>query len=150
MRFSQQILIAAVATTAMVVSAGAAMAHSFNGRTLDTVISDSHGYTGSWPVTVTHSQHFNGTYCLTLTENGSNGGSASLVIGSQKFPDGSFQIFNHTLVATIEAQGYSQNAGLVFIGSARRGNVGPGVFDEVYGGGAFDEGALAFGTRGGC
>jgi hypothetical protein len=135
MRFSQRILIAAVATTAMVVSAGAAMAH---------------GYSGSWPVTVTHSQHSNGTYCLTLTENGSKGGSASLVIGSQKFPYGTFQVINHTLVATIQAQGYGQNAGLVFIGAASRGNIGLGVFDDVYGGEAFDEGALAFGMKGGC
>ena len=78
MHFSLRILAAAVAATAMVVSAGAAMAHG------------------------------------------------------------------------ISAQGYSQNAGLVFIGSARRGNIGPGVFDEVYGGEAFDEGALAFGMKGGC
>jgi hypothetical protein len=150
MRFSRQILIAAVAATAMVVSTGAAMAHTFNGGTMGTISSDSHGYSGSWPVMVTHSQHSNGTYCLTLTENGSKGGSASLVIGSQKFPFGTFQVFNHTLVATIQAQGYGQNAGLVFIGSARRGNIGTGVFDDVYGGEAFDEGALAFGTRGGC
>jgi hypothetical protein len=51
---------------------------------------------------------------------------------------------------TIQAQGYGQNAGLVFIGSASRGNIGPGVFDGVYGGEAFDEGALVFGMRDGC
>jgi hypothetical protein len=108
-------------------------------------------YSGNWPVTVTHSQRSNGTGCLTLTENGTNGGSASLVFGSQKFTFGTFQIFNHTLVATIQAQGGNgQNAGLVFIGSASRGNIGPGVFDEVYGGEAFEEGALAFGVKGGC
>jgi hypothetical protein len=150
MRFSQRILIAAVATTAMVVSPGAAMAHGFNGSTMNMLVPESHGYSGSWPVTVTHAQHSNFTGCLTLSENGSNGGSASLVIGSQKFTFGTFQIFNHTLVATIQAQGYGQNAGLVFIGSARRGSIGPGVFDDVYGGEAFDEGALAFGMKGGC
>jgi hypothetical protein len=133
-----------------IVSAGAAMAHGSNGGKMDSIISDSHGYSGSWPVTVTYSQHSNGTYCLMLTENGSNGCSASLVIGSQNFPLGTFQVFNHTLVATIQAQGYGQNAGLVFIGSATRGNLGPGVFDDVYGGEAFDEGALAFGMKGGC
>jgi hypothetical protein len=53
-------------------------------------------------------------------------------------------------VATIQAQGYGQNAGLVFIGSANRGSIGPGVFDDVYGGEAFDEGALTFGMKGGC
>lgn len=60
------------------------------------------------------------------------------------------KIFNHTLVATIQAPGYGQNAGLVFIGSARSSNIGPGIFDEVYGGKAFVEGALAIGMKGGC
>ncbi len=133
MSFLQRILVAIVAI--MVVSAGAATAH---------------GYSGNWPVTVTQSQHSNGTSCLTLTETGNNFGSASLVIGGQKFPYGTFQVFNHTLVATIEAQGGTgQNAGLVFIGSAGR-NIGPGVFDDVYGGEAFDEDALTFGIKGRC
>jgi hypothetical protein len=146
MRFSKRTLIAAVATTAMVVSAGAAMAHGINGSTMNLVVPESHSYSGSWPVTVTHSQHSNGTYCLTLTENG----SASLDIGSQRFPNGSFLVINRSLVATIQAQGYGQNAGLVFIGSASRGNIGPGVFEDVYGGSDFDSGALAFGIKGGC
>ena len=116
-----------------IVSAGAAMAHGINGSTMNMVVPDSHGYGGSWPVTVTHSQHSNGTYCLTLTASGSNAGSASLVIGSQKLSNGSFLVINHTLVATIPVQGYGQNAGLVFIGSADRGKIGPGVFEDVYG-----------------
>ncbi|MGA8533419.1 MAG: hypothetical protein WB615_04870 [Candidatus Tumulicola sp.] len=149
MHFSRRILIA-VATTAMVVSANSAMAYASNAGTMSMVVPESHGYSGSWPVTVTRSQHSNGTYCLTLAENGRNGGSASLVTGSQKYTYGTFQVFNHTLVATIEAQGYGQNAGLVFIGSANRGSIGTGVYDEVYGGEAFDEGALAFGMKGGC
>ncbi len=131
MHVSQHILIAAAATIAMVTfSAGPAMAR---------------GYSGSWPVTVTRSQHSNGTYCLTLGENG----SASVVLGSRKY-DGSFLVVNHTLVATITVQAYSQNAGLVFIGSASRGKIGPGVFEDVYGGSDFDSGALAFGMNGGC
>jgi hypothetical protein len=150
MHFSQAILIGAIAATAIVFSTGAAMAHGFNGSAMSMIVPDSHSYSGTWPVTVSHSQHGNGTSCLTLTETSRNGGSASLVSGSQKFPYGTFQIFNHTLVATIQAQGYGQNAGLVFIGSASGGNIGPGVFDEVYGGEAFVEGALGFGMKGGC
>jgi hypothetical protein len=130
MRLSQLIPIAAVAATAMVAPAGATMAH---------------GYSGSWPVTVTKSQHSNGTYCLMLGQNG----SASVIIGSRKY-DGSFLIINHTLVATITVQAYSQNAGLVFVGSASRGNIGKGVFEDVYGGSDFDSGALAFGMKDGC
>lgn len=147
MRFLRRILIAAVSATAIGVATGTAIAHGFNSN-MDALPLFSYG--GSWPVTVTRSQHSNGTDCLTLTQTSSNGGSATLVAGSQKFPFGTFQIFNHTLVATIQAQGYGQNAGLVFIGSANRGNIGAGVFDDVYGGEAFDEGALAFGTKGGC
>lgn len=112
------------------------------------------GYSGSWPVTVSKSHHSNGTYCLTLNDGGSYGwrhsGSASLVIGSTKFPYGTFQVINHTLVATIQAQGYGQNAGLVFIAPADRGRIGEGVFEDVYGGEDFDSGALAFGMKGGC
>lgn len=112
------------------------------------------GYGGNWPVTVTHSQHSDGTYCLTLTDNGSDGwrhsGAASLVIGTTKFPYGTFQVIDRTLFVTIEAQGYGQNAGLVFVGSAERGKIGPGVFEDVYGGEDFDSGALSFGMKGGC
>ncbi|HEX3672385.1 MAG TPA: hypothetical protein VHT92_11840 [Candidatus Cybelea sp.] len=114
------------------------------------MLPDSHSYSGSWPATISRAKVGNGTSCLTLTQTSSNGGSASLVSGSQKFPYGTFQIFNHTLVATIQAQGYGQNAGMVFIGSTKRGEIGPGVFDEVYGGEAFVEGALSFGMKGGC
>ena len=67
MRFSQSILIVAVATMAMIVSAGSAMAH-INGSTLNMIAPDFHSYTGAWPVTVTGSQFDNGTACLTLTQ----------------------------------------------------------------------------------
>jgi len=145
MRFPARISITIAAPMVMLISASAAMAMVVPSR-----FAMAQNYSGNWPLTVTHSQRSNGTYCLTLTENGRNGGSASLVIGSNKYPYGTFQVINHTLVATIQAQGGSQNAGLVFIGSANRGNIGPGVFDDVYGGEAFDEGALAFGMKGGC
>ncbi len=139
MRFLKRILLSSGATLAMVYPAGAAVAN---------------GYSGNWPVTVTHAQHSNGTFCLTLTDNGGYGwphsGSASLVIGSHKYPYGTFQLINGILEATIQAPGYGQNAGLVFAAPASHGNFGRGVFDEVYGGEEFDSGALAFGTKGGC
>jgi hypothetical protein len=133
----------------MVVSAGPGLAHGYNGSAMNMFVPESHSFSGSWPVTVTRSQHSNWTGCLTLTENGS-GRSASLVIGSQKYPSGSFLVINRTIVATITAQAYSQNAGLVFIGSADRDKIGPGVFEDVYGGSDFDSGALTFGMKGGC
>jgi hypothetical protein len=96
MHFPQRILIAAVATAAMLVAAGAAVAHGYNGNTM--IVPASHSYSGAWPVTISRSQRSNGTGCLTLTENGS-GGSASLVFGSQKYPYGSFVVVNDILVA---------------------------------------------------
>src|SRR5579871_6360101 len=133
MRFSKRILITVAAAMAVAFPAGAAMAQS---------------YTGSWPVTVTGSHHSNGTSCLKLTDNGSQGwphsGSASLG-GSLSY--GTFQVINHTLVATIQAQGYGQNAGLVFVGKAERDGIGSGVFEDVYGGEDFDSGSLTFGMK---
>lgn len=147
MRFSQRILIAALATTAMLVSAGAAMAH-INGSTMNLVIPASHSYSGAWPVTVTRSQRSNGTGCLTLTGNAS--GSASLVFGNQKYTYGSFFVINDTLVATISEPLYGQNGALMFIASPNRGHIGKGVFENIEGGENFDFGALAFGKKNGC
>jgi hypothetical protein len=69
-------------------------------------------------VTISRTQGDNGTGCLTLAENSSNGGSASLVFGGTKDTFGTFQVINDILVATIQSEGGTgQNAGLVFIGS---------------------------------
>ncbi|MGB8909794.1 MAG: hypothetical protein WCC84_13710 [Candidatus Cybelea sp.] len=148
MRFSQEILIAAVTAAAMSVSAGAAMAH-INGSPMMAAPA-SQSYSGAWPVTVTHSQFSNGTYCLTLTGNGRNGGSASLVMDSQKYPYGSFVVVNHIIIATIVKPSGSQNGALTFTADAHRGNIGQGVFENIEGGSNFDFGKLAFGMKGGC
>jgi hypothetical protein len=151
MRFSQRILIAAAATMAMVIPAGAAMAHGYIGTPMNMSVPESFSYSGNWPVTISGTQHGTFTGCLTLTQHGINSGSASLVSGGTNYTFGTFQVINHILVATIQSPGGTgQNAGLVFIGPASRGNIGRGVFDEVYGGEAFVEGALAFGLKGGC
>ncbi len=141
MRFTQRILIAVIAATAMAVTAGPATAHGFSPTPM------AHGYSGSWPVTVTGSQHSNFTGCLTLN---ASGGASLVITGSQKFPYGSYLVTNNDLVATIQVQGYGQNAGFVFIGRADRHKIGPGVFEDVYGGEDFDSGALTFGMKGGC
>lgn len=145
----QRLIFSAVVVTAILLSTKPVMARSVPDLAM-IVPAGTSSYTGTYPVTISHAQVGNGTYCLTLDQTAKNAGSASLVEGTMKFPYGTFQIFNHTLVATIQSPGYGQNAGMVFIGSAHRGNIGPGVFDEVYGGEAFDEGALTFGLKGGC
>jgi hypothetical protein len=147
MRFSQQVLIAAVATTAMVVSAGAAMAH---GNTMNMFAPALHNYSGAWPVTVTRSQFSNGTFCLTLTQSGSNGGSASLVANGKKYPYGSFLVSKDILVVTITEPLGSQNGALLFIAHANDGDIGKGIFEDDRGGSDFDTGTLAFGMKGGC
>lgn len=115
---------------------------------------NAENFSGNWPLTVTHSQRSNGTYCLTLNENGSNGspqgGSASLVKGSDKLPYGTFQVIDHLLVATIQSPAGSQNAGLVFTVPVRDGKIGKGFYEDVDGGTAFDTGVLVFGAKGGC
>ncbi len=149
MQSSQRILMLAAVISATLLSTTVAEARGVAGGMVP-IEPSAASYSGSYLVTISHAKVGNGTGCLTLDQTGKNSGSASVVEGTQKFTYGTFQIFNHTLVATIQAPGYGQNAGMVFIGSAHRGNIGPGVFDEVYGGEAFVEGALAFGMKGGC
>jgi len=130
------------ATLPMVASASAAMAGS---------------YSGTWKLIVTHAQHANGGYCLTLADNGSLGwrhsGQAALAgarVGGT-LPYGTFQLIGHTIIVTIEQPGGTgQNAGLVFTGAAANGSVGSGLYDQVYGGEAADTGAVKFGPKGGC
>jgi hypothetical protein len=140
MRILNRVLVSTVAATlAVAASAGATMARDFTAPDM------ARSYAGSWPVTVT-GQQVNFTGCLTLAGSG----SASVTIGSQRYTGGSYFVVNKLLVATIPAQGYGQNAGLVFTGRADRSKVGRGVYEDVYGGGDFNSGALSFGIKGGC
>jgi hypothetical protein len=112
-------------------------------------------YSGKYLLTVTHSIRSNGAYCLTLTDDGSldwpHSGEASLTSQvSGNLPYGTFQLIDHTLVVTMEQQGETQNAGLVFSAPASNGNIGKGVYDQVYGGEETDSGVLEFGKKGGC
>jgi hypothetical protein len=124
------------ATLTMAVSASPAMAQ---------------GYGGNWPLTVTNSQFANGTYCLTLTENGApHSGSASLVGGGLKLNFGSFVVIDRILVVTLQKQLGSQNGGFMLIDPAHGGTIGKGIYELVAGGSDFDMGAVVYGTKGGC
>lgn len=142
MRSLERILITIGITMATAVSANAAMPRDAMARS----------YGGNWPLTVTHSRGANGTYCLTLTDNGSlswrHSGPASIAgVGD----GGTFQLIDNTLVATIQSPGASgQNEGLVFAASAGNGRIGKGVYEGVYGGEEIDSGVLVFGMKGGC
>jgi hypothetical protein len=107
-------------------------------------------YSGNWPLTVTHAQHIDGKYCLTLTDDGSLGWPHSGEASMPGLPYGTFQLIEHKLTVVIQEQGEGQNAGWVFSPTAGNGSVGKGSTVVVYGGEALDSGAVVFGKKGGC
>lgn len=140
MRFSQQIFIVAVGTMATIASAGAA------GAQADPA---ARSYSGTYPVTITHSQRSDGTGCLTLKGN-SNSGQASLVFGSQRYSYGSFIAMDGLVVVNITQPLYGQNGALMFIAHTHHSQISRGVFEDIEGGSNFDFGDVTFGTKGGC
>lgn len=124
--------------------------------TLTPIAAKAQSYSGNWPVNVALPPHFAHTACLTLVDIGTGGahsGSASLSgpMAGGTLPYGTFQLINHLLIVTIQGGGDSgQNAGLVFVAPASAGEIGNGVFEEVYGGEDFLSGALTLGKNGGC
>src|SRR5277367_5098036 len=61
-------------------------------------------YTGDWPATVTHSQRSNGTYCISLNDDGSYGaphsGEAKLLPGNNPYP-GYFTVVDGIMTVAI-------------------------------------------------
>jgi hypothetical protein len=110
-------------------------------------------YSGNWPMKVTHAQFSNGQYCVTLTDDGSQGwrhsGEASVDFGGKNLL-GTFQLINHLLTVTFQDPEGEQNAGLVFVAPAAKGNIDSGVYDDVNGGEEFDSGVLLVGKKNGC
>jgi len=114
-------------------------------------------YTGNYPVTVTRSNHSDGTYCLKLIDDGGTGrrhsGSAVLPGGPQVglLPYGSFQVISGIIVASGEQQlADGDTAGLIFTGQAANGNIETLVYDQDYGGQSNDSGAVKIGEKNGC
>lgn len=106
-------------------------------------------YNGTWPVTITRSQFFNGTGCLTF-DGAARSGSATLVLNDQTYQYGSFLVRDGILIASIVKPSGSQNGVLQFTAHAGAGRIGSGVFESLEGGSEADAGALMFGTRNGC
>src|SRR5579862_2455279 len=80
-------------------------------------------YSGSWPVTISNSKGSNGSYCLTLS--GTTSGGASLTGPLGDLPDGDFVVIGRDLVASVAyPTGSGDNAGLMFIAPAAKGNLG--------------------------
>jgi hypothetical protein len=110
-------------------------------------------FTGNWPATVTQSQRDNGTYCLTLTDDGSYGwphsGEAELNGQNSPYP-GYFTVIDGLITVTFT---FPSGEGdccdyLVFTARANKsGHIGKGVFNYF---GITDNGLLAFGKKDGC
>jgi hypothetical protein len=110
-------------------------------------------YTGNWPATVSHSAGSNGTYCLSLTDNGSNGWPHSgdvTMVENRETLFGTFQVIGNLITVTIESEGSYEDAGLVFVAPASKGTIGQGVYDDVYSGEEIDSGVAAFGAKNSC
>lgn len=105
-------------------------------------------YNGSWPITITNSQYYNGNYCLTLS--GSSGGGAEL---SGPLGDlyGNFQVLGRNLVAIVPEQtGGGFNWGVEFILPARSGTLAKGTFLVDEDGELESPGSATVGTKNGC
>jgi hypothetical protein len=109
-------------------------------------------YTGDFPATVTHSQRSNGTYCISLTDDGSYGarhsGEAKLIPNNSPYPN-YFTVVDGIITVAIT---YVSGAGdccayEVFTARANVGQIGNGVFNYF---GITDIGLLSFGKKGGC
>jgi len=109
-------------------------------------------YSGNWPVKANLPPNYGNTACLTLIDNGTDGSPHSGPVTATGDMvgglSGTFQVVNNLLVVNLESG--SDNGEVVyitFIGRARDGNIGNGVFNDP---GYFAEASLKFGTKGGC
>jgi hypothetical protein len=126
---------AAVLSAAFLIGAFATGAAAGNGS-----------YTGRWPLTVTNGQFLNGTYCLTVTDDG---GSGTATIPQYQF--GVFEVINGIFTADIVVPLEGQNGVLVFTASGRDGKIGKqGSAVQLEGGEPLYAGAMAVGKRNGC
>jgi hypothetical protein len=136
-RHIRRFIATALAIAAFALTTNAAMAQS---------------YTGNWRATVTQSQRSNGTYCVTLTDDGSYGfpHSGEAVLNGQNNPYGGyFSVVDGLMTVTFT---YPSGEGdccafQVFTAHANNGKIGKGVFNYF---GLTDIGLLAFGKKDTC
>jgi hypothetical protein len=120
---------------------------------LTTSAAMAQSYTGNWPATVTQSQRSNGTYCVSLTDDGSYGWphSGEAVLNGQQDPYGGyFTVIDGLITVTFT---YPSGEGdccsfQVFTARANKsGHIGKGAFNYF---GITDNGLLVFGKKDGC
>lgn len=97
---------------------------------------------GSYPVTITGSQNFNGSHCLVL------GQGAEL----DNTYEGGFQVISTTLVVYLDIDGSGQEpATLLFSGPVDNGRIlKNAAFEYIQGGYRYDGGNASFGKKDGC
>jgi len=109
-------------------------------------------YSGDWQATVSHSQRSNGTYCISLTDNGSYGpphsGVAKLIPNNGE-DSGYFSVIDGIITVSFS---YPSGEGdccsyQVFTAKASDGQIGSGVYNYM---GITDIGVLTFGKKGSC
>jgi hypothetical protein len=128
---------ASAAALSMSFAAGAAMAASG-------------GHSGNFPLTVSHSQFLNGSYCLTVTDDGSGGWAHSGEATIPQYTYGTFQVIQGEFMADIVVPAQGQNEVLVFNGAGHNGSFGNGAAVLLSGGEPLDSGTMKVGTKGGC
>ena len=101
-----------------------------------------HTLDGNWPVTITNSQQFNGSHCLTI------GQGAEL----DNTYIGDFRVIGNNFNAFLEIDGSGQEpATLLFIARAKNGVITKnGAFEYIQGGYLYDSGTATFGKKGDC
>jgi hypothetical protein len=136
-RHIRRFIAMALAIAAFGLTASAAMAQS---------------YSGNWLATVTKSQRSNGTYCVSLTDDGSDGflHSGEAVLNGQNNPYGGYFTVVHGLLTVTFT--YPSGEGdccdfQVFTAHANNGKIGKGVYNYF---GLTDIGLLSFGKKDGC
>jgi hypothetical protein len=110
----------------------------------------SGSYTGTWPLTITNGQYLNGTYCLTVTDDGSEGWKHS---GSATIPEytyGVFQVINGKFMADIVVPAEGQNEVLLFTASGRNGSISNGAAQQISGGEPLYAGVMTVGAKNSC
>lgn len=111
-------------------------------------IAGSADYSGSWPITITNSQYYNGNYCLMLS--GAIAGSAELN-GPLGDLYGNFQVLGKNLIAIVPEQtGGGFNWGVEFVLPAANGILAKGTFLVDEDGELESPGRAKVGTKNAC
>ena len=114
------------------------------------VVAGSGSYTGNWPLTITNGDYLNGTYCLTVTDDGSEGWTHSGSATIPQYQYGVFQVIHGEFMADIVVPLEGQNGVLVFTADGRNGTIGNGAAAQIEGGEPLYSGIMTVGKKGGC